>query len=30
VFRQARLNTSWLIRPPYGRLVERMIAALTR
>jgi coniferyl-aldehyde dehydrogenase len=30
VFRQARLNTTGLIRPPYGRLVERMIAALMR
>jgi len=30
VFRQARLNTAGLIRPPYGRLVERMIAALMR
>jgi coniferyl-aldehyde dehydrogenase len=30
VFRQARLNTTGLIRPPYGKLVERMIAALMR
>jgi coniferyl-aldehyde dehydrogenase len=30
VFRQARLNTAGLIRPPYGKLVERMIAALMR
>lgn len=30
VFRQARLNTSRLIRPPYGRLVERMISVLMR
>lgn len=30
VFRQARLNTAGLIRPPYGKLIERMIAALMR
>jgi coniferyl-aldehyde dehydrogenase len=30
VFRQARLNTAGLIRPPYGRLVERLMAALMR
>jgi serine/threonine protein kinase len=30
VFRQARLNTAGLVRPPYGRLVERMIAAFMR
>jgi hypothetical protein len=29
-FRQARFNTAGLIRPPYGKLVERMIAALMR
>jgi len=30
VFRQATLNTAGLLRPPYGRLVERLIAALMR
>jgi coniferyl-aldehyde dehydrogenase len=30
VFRQARFNTSRLIQPPYGKLVERMIAGLMR
>ena len=30
VFRQARLNGAGLIRPPYGRLVERVVAALMR
>jgi coniferyl-aldehyde dehydrogenase len=28
VFRQARLNTAGLLRPPYGKLVERLITAL--
>jgi coniferyl-aldehyde dehydrogenase len=30
VLRQARFNATDLIRPPYGKLVERMIAALMR
>jgi coniferyl-aldehyde dehydrogenase len=30
VFRQARLNMAGLLRPPYGRLAERLIAALMR
>ena len=30
VMRQARLNSSGLTRPPYGKLVERMIAMLMR
>jgi coniferyl-aldehyde dehydrogenase len=30
VLRQARLNSSGLTRPPYGKLVERMIAMLMR
>lgn len=30
VFRQARFNAAGLTRPPYGRLVERVIAALLR
>lgn len=30
VLRQARFNSSGLIRPPYGKLVERMIAMLMR
>jgi coniferyl-aldehyde dehydrogenase len=30
VFQQATFNTSRLIQPPYGKLVERMIAGLMR
>jgi coniferyl-aldehyde dehydrogenase len=30
VLRQARFNSSRLLQPPYGRLIERMIAALMR
>jgi coniferyl-aldehyde dehydrogenase len=30
VFRQAKLNMAGLLRPPYGRLAERLIAALMR
>ena len=28
VFRQARLNTAGLLRPSYGKLIERLITAL--
>jgi coniferyl-aldehyde dehydrogenase len=30
VFRQAKFSATRLIRPPYGKLVERMIAVLMR
>jgi len=28
IFRQARLNTTGLLRPPYGKLVDRLLAVL--
>ena len=30
VFAQARLNGTWLLRPPYGKLVERMLSFMVR
>jgi coniferyl-aldehyde dehydrogenase len=30
VLRQARFNASWLVRPPYGKLLDRVLAVLMR
>ena len=30
VLRQARYNAGWLVRPPYGKLFERVLAVLMR